>query len=109
MIFEMLGMLNGYTQARRRNIAKWKEEEYEYWERWAKRWKSIPPPPLDSSWWDEAIREDPNRTTQYDLNHFLRCKSAYMDAHENLTERQSSRRHSIWTSNKPPSADDLMR
>lgn len=117
MISKTIGLLTGHTQTANR-IAQWKQEQYDEWERWVQRVPgSCPPPPLNSSWWDEAIREDEHCHTQHDSLHFTQCKCAYMDAYKQAESRRQAEnrkpalappRPSVWSSNKKPGAGDLM-
>lgn len=79
MLFEALTLLtigaakvleNGRNKSR---IDGWKQDKYNEWLR-----EGGNPPPISSSWWDEAIREQPYCHTVCDSLHFSRCKNAFI-------------------------------
>jgi len=112
MFFEVLALLAAgagklvEASGDRGRITQWKQKEYDNWMAWVERRPgTCPPPPLHSTWWDDAIRPDKHCYTQHDGLHFIRCKSAYMDAHKNESTSLPSRSRN--TGGRTPGAGDL--
>jgi hypothetical protein len=83
MFFEalaILGISRAIENARDRNrISQWKQKEYDQWSYGIGG--NCPPPPLSSSWWDNAVRPSKDYHDIMDSTHFMRCKYDYHSAY----------------------------